>query len=419
MISVGAVDHRDRVPSFSGGEEIDTTATWGSHAPDHWPDSYVVPNVVAPGVSIETTNDGGGYTHARGTSMAAPHVAGAVALVQAGTAEDLEPDEIKRALEKTAWKPDGESNETDTRYGDGIIDTYAALQEVGTHATLEGTVSDAKTEGGLSNVSVTVVDDGTVYERTTAANGTFELPGLEGGKEYTVTVEKPGYDATTETVAVPADETTTLDVALAGSGSITVDVTDDHFGDGIETATVEAVGSQGTYAGTHTGNGSYQLENVPTTGEYDLHVNAAGYSSLNRSVSGTLESESQAESVSLVGDATLAVTVETDDHEPIENASVSLKRDGGAYDAGTTDESGVLEITVPGTGEQYTLEASAADSAFEPASLETDPVGSAETMAVTVSLSEPSSVPGFGVGVTVAALAAVVLSAMARARMTA
>ncbi|NGM67780.1 S8 family serine peptidase [Natronolimnobius sp. AArcel1] len=415
VISVGAVDRRDRVPSFSGGEKIDTAATWGSHAPDHWPDSYVVPNVVAPGVSIETTNDGGGHTHARGTSMSAPHVAGAVALVQAGTAENLEPDEIKYALETTAWKPDGEPDETDTRYGDGIIDTYAALEAVGTHATLEGTVRDAETDGALSNVSVEVSADETVYERTTDTNGTFKLPGLEGDREYTITVEKPGYDTMTETKTIPAETTADLDVSLAGSGSIEVDVTDDHFGEGIETATVEAVSSSGTYTGSHTGNGSYRLENVPTESEYNLSITAMGYGDSERTVSAMTDTDdTRAETVTLVGDATLEVAVETEDSEPIENATVLLERDGANFEAGTTDNAGALAVTVPGTGERYALEAVAPDSSFESASVETDSVESGETVAVTVALSEPLPVSGFGVRITAIAFLTLVLAVAAR-----
>ena len=64
-ITVGAVDKSDVVPFFSN------TAT--------------MVDVLAPGVSIESSVPGGGYAFFDGTSMAAPHVAGAFAVMKSRT----------------------------------------------------------------------------------------------------------------------------------------------------------------------------------------------------------------------------------------------------------------------------------------------------------------------------------------------
>ncbi len=132
--SIGASNANGEIAEFSSGGVIDTS-NW-DNPPAAWPDTFVKPNVSAPGVDVLSAEPGGSYQTLSGTSMATPHVAGAVALVHSAN-PDLTVSEIQQALNKTAWKPDDWEEPTeqkDTRYGMGIIDVYNATEQVATVA---------------------------------------------------------------------------------------------------------------------------------------------------------------------------------------------------------------------------------------------------------------------------------------------
>lgn len=129
-VSVGATDRDESVASFSGGRVITTEHAWGDRALAHWPESYVVPDVTAPGVAVTSAAAGGGTRSSDGTSMAAPHVAGTLALLISASDDDHSPEELKTALYETARKPADAPEEQDIRYGWGIADALAATQHL-------------------------------------------------------------------------------------------------------------------------------------------------------------------------------------------------------------------------------------------------------------------------------------------------
>jgi minor extracellular serine protease Vpr len=81
------IEEKDMLAPFSSRGPV--TGTW-----------EIKPDVVAPGVAIESTIPGG-YLSLQGTSMAAPHVAGACALIKQAH-PDWGPAQIKSALMNTA-----------------------------------------------------------------------------------------------------------------------------------------------------------------------------------------------------------------------------------------------------------------------------------------------------------------------------
>lgn len=180
VIAVSAIDESEKLADFSSyGPEVD---------------------LAAPGVDILSTVIAGKYKEFSGTSMAAPHVTGVVALMLSVNPK-LTPDQVRDILHKTA-KDLGKPGRDD-KYGYGLVDAYAAVQRA-KEARGGGTTPPAPSPsrqlyvytdkatyrvGELVDVSYTVPERGWVmiyrigsssmpeeiYSRTVSP-GTYELP---------------------------------------------------------------------------------------------------------------------------------------------------------------------------------------------------------------------------------------------------
>lgn len=132
VLTVGAVDRGRQVTDFS------------SRGPT--PGGLVKPDLVAPGAAVLSAMPGGGYAELDGTSMAAPHLAGVVALMWSANPAligDLE--RTRRVLRDTATEVPaprgddgglqrcGSGTGTGTEAnlaGAGLVDAYAAVRAV-------------------------------------------------------------------------------------------------------------------------------------------------------------------------------------------------------------------------------------------------------------------------------------------------
>jgi subtilisin family serine protease len=123
--SVGATNSTNAIASFS------------SRGPVTWDGSNrLKPNVVAPGVSVRSSVRNNGYATYNGTSMAGPHVAGAVALIiSANPGLAGEVDQIEDILEQTTLPLYGGSTcgsilptaTPNNTFGYGLIDVEKAV----------------------------------------------------------------------------------------------------------------------------------------------------------------------------------------------------------------------------------------------------------------------------------------------------
>jgi len=125
--STGAIDGA----SYLGGNNS-PIASFSSRGPSSCGGTgslLIKPEASAPGVSVRSSTPGNNYGYKSGTSMAAPHVTGAIALLKQ-FAPMLTGKEIKEALYFTAVDL-GAAGE-DNNYGTGVIDVYAAFLSLGT-----------------------------------------------------------------------------------------------------------------------------------------------------------------------------------------------------------------------------------------------------------------------------------------------
>ncbi|HEY72985.1 MAG: hypothetical protein B6I35_13570 [Anaerolineaceae bacterium 4572_32.2] len=133
--SVGATNSSDSIASFSSRGPVTRD---GSNRPK--------PDVSAPGVSVRSSRRGGGYTSMQGTSMAGPHVAGAVALLwsaaprligDVGTTEWIIEQTARPRTTSQTCGDDSPGDVPNNVYGWGIVDALAAVRasHVGKKAT--------------------------------------------------------------------------------------------------------------------------------------------------------------------------------------------------------------------------------------------------------------------------------------------
>ncbi len=201
-LSVGAVGATDTIWAYSSAGP----STCGGR-------TRVFPDLVAPGVSVLSADLFGGFQYLSGTSIAAPHVAGAAALLL-GAHPALSVASVESAL--TGGAVDLGPAGPDDRYGNGRLDVMAADARAA-NAPPDFAVSAASPSlttvaGGSASTALTVAPANGFAEPTTLA-----VQGLPAGASAALTPTVLGPGAWGSTLVV-----STTSAVAPGSHPFTV-----------------------------------------------------------------------------------------------------------------------------------------------------------------------------------------------------
>ncbi|MEU2233517.1 S8 family serine peptidase [Streptomyces vietnamensis] len=262
---VGAYDSSGKIASFSGfGPSL--------------VDGSMKPNISAPGVGIRSTWPGSSYNTINGTSMATPHVAGAVALLWSSAPSLIgHIDETRDLLNEGARNVDdthcGGTAGMNNVWGEGKLDILASVDKAPhTAVTVTGKVTDRATGSALPGVVVKATAGSDTRTVSTGPDGAYRLSLSPGTYDFSLS----GYGYATGTVSaveLVTGRPLTQDVALDAvpthrvSGTV-LDVTGKPLpgakvelnGSPLASATTDA---QGAYSFAKVAEGSFGLTVTP------------------------------------------------------------------------------------------------------------------------------------------------------------
>jgi len=257
VIGVAATNQDDRYASFSN---------YGSYV-----------DISAPGVDIYSTYPGG-YAYMSGTSMAAPFVTGAAAVIKAEFPW-YSANQIWQRLKAGAddLGPQG----LDTRYGYGRLNLYRSLAVPG---TLIGRVRNAKTGNVLPGVRVQLY--GTPRYTYTDSQGRFVFRNIRYGAGKLI-FSKQGYAQGMRNIFIEPAATEYTGIRLAPLARLSGYVRSSS-GTPLSNAVVSVTSQEGSDLQDATDSyGRYFIKNVPI-GIVRVTASLKDYTSVTKNVSTTM-----------------------------------------------------------------------------------------------------------------------------------
>jgi uncharacterized repeat protein (TIGR01451 family) len=256
VFAIGASTINDTIASFSSRGPSPLTAEQN-------------PWLVAPGTEIYSALPDGNYGRKTGTSMAAPHVSGALALLLAA-APSLTEQEIRQITAETAVPVQPPHPNNDAGYG--RLDIYSAVQEFVPSGTLTGIV----TENGapLADIDVTIINQaGMTITYRTGDDGRFTA--VLQPNDYGLRVDSLFYNSVEFTrLSIQTDQVRTRNIALTRkpTGRITGLVQDEQ-NQPLSAAEIQVQGTP--VSAISSTDGTFEI--IIPTGDYILRVRKNGY----------------------------------------------------------------------------------------------------------------------------------------------
>ncbi|MBI5964226.1 MAG: S8 family serine peptidase [Chloroflexi bacterium] len=166
----------------------------------------VFPDMVAPGVNVNSTDLGGFYSTSSGTSISAPHVSGGLALLLSAF-PNLSALQQETALRSSAV--DLGATGPDDIYGYGRLDLLSAYNAVDiTGPAAAGLSLSPNPSNGSTNINLnaSISDVSSGGNNIIAAEYFVDAAGANGAG-FAITASDAGYDSSTESVSGSIDPT--------------------------------------------------------------------------------------------------------------------------------------------------------------------------------------------------------------------
>ena len=257
--------------------------------------------------------------------------------------------EVDKNVSGQAQQAASDSKLTDSSWKSGISLPVAHFV-VSPYKTLSGAVKNEKGEAVASAYITLASADGVEYYSETDAEGAFSMDVIKYGKEYTLTVSHPSYDAYThpETISLADGNISGLAITLTKTYTFSGVVTDAETHApiaGVEIYVSNPESGADVMTGTTDENGAFDLK-FKQLGTYNVLFKAAGYDMVS------------SEEVPFEGNFDITVemqkTVRTfsgtvtdaESHAAIAGASVALYKGENKVAEATTGADGSFEIKV-------------------------------------------------------------------------
>ena len=257
--------------------------------------------------------------------------------------------EVDKNVSGQAQQAASDSKLTDSSWKSGISLPVAHFV-VSPYKTLSGAVKNEKGEAVASAYITLASADGVEYYSETDAEGAFSMDVIKYGKEYTLTVSHPSYDAYThpETISLADGNISGLAITLTKTYTFSGVVTDAETHApiaGVEIYVSNPESGADVMTGTTDENGAFDLK-FKQLGTYNVLFKAAGYDMVS------------SEEVPFEGNFDITVemqkTVRTfsgtvtdaESHAAIAGASVALYKGEDKVAEATTGADGSFEIKV-------------------------------------------------------------------------